>query len=237
MNNGWEESALAWIADQGEFGDFGRRYVLDSVMLSRALALQPKSVLDVGCGEGRFCRMLREHGIVTVGIDPTQNLLAAARLRDPSGEYIECGAEEIRLNNSAFDLVVSYLSLIDIPDIVPAIAEMVRVLRPGGRLLVANLNSFNTAGVEIGWSRDIHGRKEHYSIDHYLRERSAWIDYRGIHVQNHHRPLSTYMKLFLGHGLRLVYFDEPVPSKEAPPLKAADYVRAPYFLVMEWEKD
>ena len=37
MTNGWDASAAAWIADQGETGDFGRRYVLDPVMLPRAL--------------------------------------------------------------------------------------------------------------------------------------------------------------------------------------------------------
>jgi SAM-dependent methyltransferase len=59
MNNCWQASADAWIADMGEFGDFGRRYVLDPVMLPRALLRSPKKALDVGCGEGRFCRMLK----------------------------------------------------------------------------------------------------------------------------------------------------------------------------------
>ena len=59
MDNGWQSSANAWVADMGESGDFGRRYVLDPVMLPRALARSPKNALDVGCGEGRFCRMLK----------------------------------------------------------------------------------------------------------------------------------------------------------------------------------
>jgi SAM-dependent methyltransferase len=236
MTNGWEESAAAWIADMGEHGDFGRRYVLDPVMLPRALATQPAAVLDVGCGEGRFCRMLRAQGVAAIGIDPTLNLLAAARRQDPTGKYYEGEAASLPFGDASFDLVVSYLSLIDIPDVAPAIAEMVRVLTPGGRLLVANLNGFNTAGVEIGWSRDEHGNKKHYPIDHYLRERSAWIAYRGIRIVNHHRPLSTYMRLLLGHGLRLTYFDEPAPTADAPRARAADYVRAPWFLVMEWQK-
>ena len=236
MNNGWEESAGAWIADMGQHGDFGRRYVLDPVMLPRALAARPATALDVGCGEGRFCRMLRAHGVAAIGIDPTRSLLAAAQQQDPTGKYFEAEAASLPFDDASFDLVVSYLSLIDIPDIAPAIAEMVRVLRPKGRLLVANLNGFNTAGVDLGWSRDEHGKKKHYQIDHYLRERSAWLEYRGIRILNHHRPLSTYMRLLLEHGLRLTYFDEPAPTAAAPASRAADYVRAPWFLVMEWEK-
>ena len=46
---------------------------------------------------------------------------------------------------ASFDLVVSYLTLIDIADFRLALQEMVRVLQPGGTLLIANLNSFVTA--------------------------------------------------------------------------------------------
>ena len=88
MDNGWQNSAAAWIADQGEHGDFGRRYVLDPVMLPLALARKPKTALDVGCGEGRFCRLLRAHGIAPTGVDPTQSLISHARAHDPRGFYV-----------------------------------------------------------------------------------------------------------------------------------------------------
>ena len=124
MDNCWQASAAAWIADMGEFGDFGRRYVLDPVMLPRALSRSPKKALDVGCG--RFCRMLKPHGVGVTGIDPTPALLAAARARDPECRYLEAAAERLPFDDSAFDLVISYLSLIDIPDIQAAISEMAR---------------------------------------------------------------------------------------------------------------
>lgn len=236
MTNGWNESAAAWIADMGEHGDFGRRYVLDPVMLPLALANGAKTALDVGCGEGRFCRMLSMHGLTVTGIDPTPSLIEHARKRDPKGTYIETDAANLPFADGAFDLVVSYLSLIDIPDVRPAIAEMVRVLRPGGRLLIANLTSFNTAGQEADWSLDEHGKRKHFQIDHYLTESAAWIEWRGIRIRNHHRPLSTYMKLLLEQGLKLTHFDEPRPTADAPVHRAVDYVRAPWFMVMEWAK-
>jgi SAM-dependent methyltransferase len=236
MDNGWQKSASAWIADQGEHGDFGRRYVLDPVMLPLALARAPKTALDVGCGEGRFCRMLKAHGVDVVGLDPTPALLAAARDRDPSSTYLDAPAERLPCADEAFDLVVSYLSLIDIPDIQVAITEMARVLRPGGTLLIANLTSINTAGGEDGWVKDTNGHRLHYAVDRYLEERQMWIDYRGIRVVNHHRPMGTYMSALLGAGLVLTHFDEPVPSADAPASRAASYRRVPWFLVMEWLK-
>ncbi|MFO0476169.1 MAG: class I SAM-dependent methyltransferase [Alphaproteobacteria bacterium] len=234
MTNGWEGSAAAWIASQGERGDFGRRFVLDPVMLPRALTPRPARTLDVGCGEGRFCRMLAANGVAATGIDPTGSLLAEARRLDPRSTYVSGAAEDLPFEDAAFDLVVSYLSLIDIPDIERAIPEMARVLEPGGRLLVANLTSFNTAGNELDWTLDASGRRVSWPVDRYMTPRASWVSWRGIRVINHHRPLSTYMKLFLQQGLVLSHFDEPLPTSDAPAERAGDYVRAPWFLVMEW---
>lgn len=234
MDNCWQASADAWITDMGEYGDFGRRYVLDPVMLPRVLSRSPKKALDVGCGEGRFCRMLKPHGVAVTGIDPTPALIAAARARDSECTYLEAGAERLPFDDNAFDLVVSYLSLIDIPDMQAAVSEMARVLNPGGAVLIANLNSFNTAG--NGWMKGGDGERLYFPIDNYLQERSIRIEYRGIRVLNHHRPMSTYMRALLDAGLRLTYFDEPAPQPDAPEPKATAYRRVPYFHVMEWMK-
>lgn len=68
---GWDLSAQAWIDNMGEEGDFGRRCVLDAPMIARIRDRGFRTALDVGCGEGRFCRILRGLGIAPVGIDPT----------------------------------------------------------------------------------------------------------------------------------------------------------------------
>lgn len=236
MTNGWEDSAAAWVASQGERGDFGRQYVLDPVMLPRALAVAPRNALDVGCGEGRFCRMLRAHGINATGVDPTHKLIAEARRRDPDGQYVEAGAEALPFAPASFDIVVSYMSLVDIPDADAAIAEMVRVLRPGGNLLISNSTSLNTAGMEHDWRVDEMGRRVAFQIDNYLDARAGWVEWKGIRILNHHRPLSTYMQLLLKQGLQLKYFDEPSPTSDAPGYSVREYRRAPWFLVMEWTK-
>ncbi len=220
----------------GDQGDFGRRYVLDPVMIPRALAKSPGRALDVGCGEGRFCRILKQSGIEVTGIDPTPGLVAQARLRDSDGLYVQGVGERLPFADKTFDLVVSYLSLIDIPDFQAAIQEMARVLNPGGSLLIANLNGFNSACADTGWVKGWTGDRLHYPIDHYLTERSMWIAYRGIRIKNHHRPMSAYMRALLGSGLHVVYFDEPRPTGDAPDATAANYRRVPWFHVMEWVK-
>ncbi len=116
MSDGWDESAEAWIADMGDEGDFGRQFVLDSPMLARVSAGPFADALDVGCGEGRFCRMLADLGIATTGIDPTRALIEHAQILHPDGDYRIGRAEALDFADASFDLVVAYMSLIDIPD-------------------------------------------------------------------------------------------------------------------------
>lgn len=234
MTDGWTESAQAWIASLGDAGDFGRAHVLDAPMLAQVTGRGHATALDIGCGEGRFCRMLRSIGIDATGIDPTAALIDAARQRDPDGRYVIGGAESLDFGDADFDLVVSYLSLIDIPDLAGAIAEMVRVLKPGGALLIANSASYNTAQVGDGWTQASNGAPC-FGFDHYLEPRATWVEWKGIRVQNWHRPLQTYMQLLLGAGLQLVHFAEPA-AHSGDPARIVRYNRAPWFVLMEWAK-
>lgn len=234
MSDGWDESAAAWIAAMGEDGDYSRTYVLDPAMLDRLRRRTFGNALDIGCGEGRFCRIMQTLGIATVGIDPTVALIDRARELDPSGHYRVARAESLGITDESFDLVVCYLSLIDIPDIASAATEIERALRPGGTLLIANLSSFNTAGMPGGWQADASGVRR-FSIDRYLEERAVWVSWDGITVQNWHRPLSAYIAPFLERGLTLKYFAEPTPVG-GDPMRAAHYRRVPFFNVMEWRK-
>ena len=233
MSSDWDRSAEAWLSAMSDEGDWARAAVLDKVMLERASTAPVARILDVGCGEGRFCRLLDRPGRKVAGIDPTRALVEAARRRHPGGDYHIGRAESLPFTDGSFDLVVSYLSLIDIEQLRPAVAEIARVLAPGGRLLLANLASHNSAG---RWLKDESGDPVGYLIDRYLEERPIRQQWQGIDIVNWHRPLSTYMRLFLGSGLRLTWFDEPAPADGEDPT-AGKFVRAPWFVVMEWRKD
>lgn len=234
MSEGWDESAAAWLTDMGQSGDYARVHVLDRPMLGRVRGRGFDTALDVGCGEGRFCRMLRAEGIVPVGIDPTKALLEAARQRDPAGAYHLGRAEALPFAEAAFDLVVSYLTLIDIADAEAAIAEMARVLRPGGSLLIANLASHVTAAGPDHWVKGRDGVAR-FLIDNYAETRAEWVMWRGIRIRNWHRPLGDYMAMLLGQGLVLRHFEEPMPYG-GDPERGARYRRVPWFVLMEWQK-
>ena len=238
MDNGWDSSAQAWIdsmGERGERGDWGRQHVLDPVMMARVTQGKFRNALDVGCGEGRFCRMLEAAGVRATGIDPTRRFIELARERDPSGDYRLGRAEQLDFPDASFDLVVSYITLIDIPDFRAAIGEMARVLKPRGSLLMANLTGFTSACAARGWVKDEKGEHLHYPVDHYLDEFSFWLEWSGIRIENWHRPLAAYMNAFMENGLTLSYFSEPAAVSGAE-IHRDRQRRVPWFVVMEWRK-
>src|SRR3954465_11719956 len=105
VSDGWAASAMAWIVEQGEDGDYGRRFVLNAPMRARIEGRGFRNALDVGCGEGRFCRIMQRAGIPPPGMDPAEALLARAMEWAPQGDY-RLGRAETMEVDACYDLVV-----------------------------------------------------------------------------------------------------------------------------------
>lgn len=232
----WVRSAPAWI-ETIERGEVNRIHLLDEPMLRLAGEVEDVRFLDVGCGEGRFCRMLTARGAATIGLDPTPPLIERAQAQHPGGEYVLGRAESLPFPDRSFDLAATYLTLIDIADFRAAIREMARVLRPGGRLLVANLQSFVTTR-PTAWYRNEQGEKLHVAVEEYFTERPNRAEWAGISILNWHRPLQAYIGAFLEAGFALKAFEEPRPTPEAVAQHPAmrDEYLVPLFYVAAWER-
>jgi SAM-dependent methyltransferase len=230
---GWDESARAYI-DFIDRGESSRELLLDDVMLRLCGDVRGARILDAGCGEGRFVRMLADRGADVAGIDATTEMVrtAVSRGRQP---FALADAARIPFRDATFDIVVSYVMLVDVVDWRSAIAEMARVLRPGGSVVVANVGFVSAS---YGWERDAEGRRLYHKVDRYAEEWSQVWDWFGIRVRNWHRPLSAYMQAYLGAGLALRDFLEPVPQddglRDDPEFE--DWYRIPQFTVMKWQK-
>ena len=103
---------------------------------------RPAKVLDVGCGTGLFASRLRAavHHVEVFGVDLVPEMLARGRprwRRDPGHVFpIQGDSERLPFGSATFDIVTCANSFHHYPHQDRAIAEMRRVLRPGGRLMV-----------------------------------------------------------------------------------------------------
>lgn len=232
---GWEYSASAYVAFQDR-GDLNRTLLLDPVMLEQCGEVARQRVLDLGSGEGRFCRMLADRGARPTGIDLTPELVRIARdRRAGSDDYVRGTAECLPFADASFDIVISYITLVDIVDFHAAITESARVLTPGGRMVAANLG-FVTASQ--GWLKDDDGNRLYHRVDRYAEEFSQVYEWEDIRITNWHRPLAAYMSAYLEAGLELRAFLEPVPEDQSLRTDPyfEDWFRVPLCNVMTWQK-
>ncbi|MGH9061741.1 MAG: class I SAM-dependent methyltransferase, partial [Acidimicrobiales bacterium] len=111
--------------------------------LVEAVGLHPgMRVLDVGCGPGRHARALRAEGIEVVGLDLALTFLRTAG----PGSWVRADARTVPFPNCAFDAVICLcqggFGLLGGRGETAALAEMARVLRPGGRLALSAFSSY-----------------------------------------------------------------------------------------------
>jgi SAM-dependent methyltransferase len=94
----------------------------------------PGRALDVGMGAGRLCAELERRGWEAHGVDPAEAMVALARQRLPeaAARLVPGRAEELAFADARFDAVAALGSLEYADDLTRAVAEIARVLRPGG---------------------------------------------------------------------------------------------------------
>lgn len=102
--------------------------------------------LDVGCGTGVLAARLAEAGYEMAGVDPSEGMLEVLRARTPAIRAVQASGTDLPFGDDSFDLVLSVAVMHHIAepeDVRQALAEMVRVATPSGRILVWDHNPRN----------------------------------------------------------------------------------------------
>ncbi len=245
----WDENAEVWT----ELVRAGYDHYRDGLNTPAFFEMLPEvnglSGLDVGCGEGHNTRLLAEQGARVTGIDISGNFVRNAREAEherPLGiRYEIASAVELPFESASFDFAVAFMSLMEIPETELVLAEVFRVLRPGGFFQFSITHPcFDTPHRKN--LRDETGYTYAIEVGDYFRGREGeveeWLFHaappeireglRPFRVPIFMRTLSEWLNLLLETGFVLERFGEPSPSEEAvqerPGLQDAQIVA--YFL-------
>jgi ubiquinone/menaquinone biosynthesis C-methylase UbiE len=139
-----------------------------------------RDVLDLCCGSGAYLIPILDNVKSAVGVDFSSNMLDGFRARlngrnNRNLVLIEADAASLPLSDSCVDVVFSFTSLYYLPRVDLAIAEVARVLRPGGYAILElgnlyNINTLIAAGFheELGWAKNYH--ISYVKMRRYLRD-------------------------------------------------------------------
>ena len=148
-----------------------------------------------------------------IGVDPTAAQVIEARKRGGGPAYARSGAKALPFRDGAFDTVVACLVFEHIVDVDEAIAEVGRVLEPGGRFLFF-LNHPLLQTPNSGWIDDqmLDPPEQYWRVGPYLDE-SVMLEEvaKDVFLPYVHRPLSRYVNALAANGLFVELMLEPVP--------------------------
>jgi len=130
-----------WMS--GDFGEVAKHIEAGAEDFIARLALKPGvRLLDVACGSGNQSIPAAQAGAIVTGVDIAPNLLEQARARSASEglsiQFDEGDAEKLPYDDAAFDVVVSMFGAMFAPRPELVASELVRVCRPGGKIVMAN---------------------------------------------------------------------------------------------------
>jgi ubiquinone/menaquinone biosynthesis C-methylase UbiE len=189
--------------------------------------------LDAGCGTGTYARRLAERGARVTGVDTDPEMLGAARIKLPAATLVEADVMQLPFADASFDLSLAVTLLCFVDDPQRAVAELIRVTRPGGRVILAELNrrSLWTAWRRIeSWQgsktwrdakffspRELAGLLRNAGIDTVRTEAAAylppkapaWLRVRAIAFERRAHLLGSF-----GAALSLARGDVSEPSRD-----------------------
>lgn len=206
----WETHADWWIG--GFTAGADPEYEEQILPLAAEELAGAARVLDVGCGDGQVSRLAVALGAsVVIGIDPTWNQVRVAAAR--GGVFARAGAAALPFADGSFDAVVACLVFEHIRDVDEAIAEVARVLVPGGRFCFF-LNHPLLQTPDSGWIDDqfLDPPEQYWRIGPYLVEDETIEEVeKDVFIPFIHRPLSRYINTLAANGMLVERMVEPSP--------------------------
>jgi len=177
-------------------------------MIDLAGDVDGRRVLDAGCGSGPLSAALRAKGAIVTGFDgsPAMLELARQRLGDDAALHVADLSRPLPFADGAFDDIVASLVLHYLRDWATPLAELRRLLKPGGRLIL----SVNHPIVY----KLLYPDADYFAITRYSEENT--FNGQSAVLTYWHRPVSAMTDAFAAAGFRVSVISEPPFSPDTP---------------------
>ncbi|MGH3290578.1 MAG: methyltransferase domain-containing protein [Trebonia sp.] len=191
---------------------FVHAYYERPAMLALAGDVAGRRILDAGCGSGPLLAALRDRGASVTGFDKSAGMLAVARRRLGDGADLQVAelGSPLPYPDDTFDDVTASLVLHYLEDWGPALAELRRVLKPGGRLIASVGHPFR----ENLWHRDVGLKPDYFATYNYVVEWTAAGQAALLRFWT--RPLHAMTDAFTAAGFRISVISEPAVAPDTP---------------------
>jgi ubiquinone/menaquinone biosynthesis C-methylase UbiE len=191
---------------------FVHAYYERPAMLALAGDVAGRRILDAGCGSGPLLAVLRDRGAIVTGFDKSAGMLELARRRlgDDADLTVAVLGSPLPFPDDTFDDVTASLVLHYLEDWGPALAELRRVLKPGGRLIV----SVNHPFAENLWHREAGLKPDYFATYNYVVEWTAGGQSALLRFWT--RPLHAMTGAFTAAGFRISVISEPAVASDTP---------------------
>ena len=197
----WKKNVQPWVVAVRTDEIESRLLVTNKAIIDAVLSQSPKTVLDVGCGEGWLVRELNKVGIKSLGIDAVPKLIEYAQKagggRFKVITYESLSSAEIE---EKFDVIVCNFSLLGNESVSHLFQQAPLLLNEGGSLIVQTINPLTESREQYkdGWREG-----SWVGFNHKFRDPAPW----------YFRTLETWEILFLNNGFKLSKMLEPLNKK------------------------
>ncbi|HEY2058187.1 MAG TPA: class I SAM-dependent methyltransferase [Amycolatopsis sp.] len=202
-----------------DYNTFGEAYTVENetslinayytrpAILDLAGDVAGRQILDAGCGAGPLFAQLRDRGATVTGFDASTTMVELARKRLGEDAVLQVAdiAEPLPFAEGVFDDVVVSLVLHYLQDWAAPLAELRRVLKPGGRLILVVNHPIIYKMVHPEGS---YFATEQWSEEYTFNGQKAVLTYW-------HRPLHAMTDAFTAAGFRTAVISEPYPAPGA----------------------